>query len=499
MGQFMKKLSKAIELYLVLYYYSYVLRFGFRETFMPRNNKHKGTFYFFPAILPLASMMPWIMSAIGIVAGAAGLSVPSNWVKYKYYIVGFGVLCFLAAGGFYLYNVPAKQVRIEGTRIQLPEDYPPLRILGDVKPVVDKELKSFGTLWSAPLKRQPLSSPIIFEDMILYGGYDGSVEAISRKDGARIWSLRHATYVFALTLGPDGVLYSGEGLHETQSAHFTSIDPRTGKINWRREFLGHLEERAAFDMRNHMAVISAGGSGLWAVDTRTGDVFWNAPIGHIDARALIHKDRVYIPAQEDEAVLSSSFYALDKSTGKKIWSVPQLGQPWGSPFLEKTQNMIITTSGRGQIGVDRETDAGAAYGISLDGEIKWQSTLPGMPLQPSLYLPENDMMIQTTTSGDLVALSVIDGRLIWHEKGDEGDRFMSAATIVAEGEQPWLASVSKEGILSVRNALTGVELARRIVGKGTWSSPVSKGDTLYIFTADGVSAYGGLNSLRGGE
>jgi outer membrane protein assembly factor BamB len=457
-----------------------------------------GTLFFFPALLPLASMMPWVMSAIGIVASAAGLSVPANWTKYKYHILGLGLICFVAAGGFYLYTLPSEKVRIEGTQLQAPHNHPSVEPYEKAKAYTPKSLNSFGTLWSAPLKRNPLSTPIIVDDLLIYGSYDASVEALSRVDGSRVWSLPHSTYVFSLTLGPDGNIYSGEGLHETKSGHLTSINPKSGSINWRREFLGHLEERAAFDDASDMLLISAGGSGLWAVDKRNGDVIWNAAIGHIDARALIHEGRVYIPAQEDEAVKSSSFYALDKETGEKIWSVPQLGQPWGSPFVDKTNSMIVTTSGLGQIGVKRETDAGAAYGISLDGKLLWQSALPGMPLQPAIYLPQNDSMIQTTTNGDLVALNIKDGSILWYEKGAEGDAFLAAASLVRQGEHPLLASVSKEGILSIRNALTGVVLARRIVGKGTWSSPIAEDDTLYVITARGVTAYGGLNSLKGG-
>src|SRR5690606_39672491 len=71
------------------------------------------------------------------------------------------------------------------------------------------------------------------------------------------------------------------------------------------------------------------------LDMRDGAVLWHAPLGHIDSRALVLNNVVYVPANIDEKNDKTFFHALDVTTGAVLWRVPQPGKPWGSRSEER--------------------------------------------------------------------------------------------------------------------------------------------------------------------
>ncbi len=453
-----------------------------------------GRLYFFPAFLPLIEIVPWLITLISVVVATASFSLPIFLKKNKKSLTGLGLACCLVGAYAYTKTIkPQKPVPIIGTRLVDVKDFPVVKILRPTQAAHNANLPSFQKKWHQQVDHHILSYPVIYNQALIYGSYKGSVEAVSLFNGQRIWSLPQDTYTMSISQDEQGNVYAGEGLHDTEVAALTSFNTIEKKVNWRREFTGHIESMPIIDQRRNKVWVTTGPGGLWAVDKADASVLLHLPIGHIDNAPLIHKDRVYAQAQKDEDGALTILYALSESDGDVIWELPLQGEPWGSPQIDKDENVIFTTSGEGQIGVNNAADKGWAYAISVSGEVLWQKELPGMAIQPSIYIPSENLIINTIKSGEIVALDAANGLKKWQVKA--GETFMSSAILISDFGAAKIASVSEDGQFSIRDAKTGAVLISEKVGDGSSSAPIVHGDTIYVLSAFEIVAFGGLNAL----
>lgn len=450
-----------------------------------------GRLYFFPALLPLAELAPWLIAVLGAVTGAAGLTAAAQRHRRKIQVTM--LLCFATALGAYLYARPDKIVRDTGTQLTPQTHLPsPTPAAGNAPKAPATQTEKFIQLWTRQTQKQILSTPVVANDKLIFGSYEGSVEALARKDGEALWSLPQSAYVFSLAF--DGrVLYAGTGLHDNQSSTLTAIDPASGKALWQREFLGHLENPAAIDAAHNRLWQGAGPGGLWALNMKDGEVLWHADIGHIDSTPLLVGDTLYAPA---EPKAQGYLYALKADSGSELWKSKIPGQPWGSPLLDKNGETIFISSSIGQIGVAKETDRGWTQALSrATGKILWQKQLPDMTIQPDIYLPEHNIIVYTLKNGGLIALNAATGAEVWH--APVGGEFQAAAALLPGAGIPLIAATTFDGVFTIRNAVTGEEVARRKIGFSASSSPVAVEDVVYVTAAHEVDAFTGISALRG--
>jgi outer membrane protein assembly factor BamB len=449
-------------------------------------------FFFFPALLPLAELLPWVAGLLAAVAGVAGFSFPVFWRKYRRVILTGLLLCGMAAGYAWYKARPDPAVIMTGTAPVPVADYPAAVHFATAPDKQDIPAGPFRVLWNKPQSAQILSSPVVDGALVLYGSYGGSVEAQWRQDGAAAWSLPLKGPVTALTPGAAGVVYAGEGLHETASSVLTAIDTRRGRVLWQRSFLGHLESEGTLDEKAQRLWISAGPGGLWALRTADGAVLWHAPLGHIDSAALLDRGRVYIAADtgESEDEHRTVFFALSADRGRVIWQLPLPGQPWGSALRHPGDDLILMTTGTGQIGVNRDSDRGWAQGIRTDGTLAWQVELPAMALQPALYYAPADLVIHTTKTGGIIALHARSGKVAWQAAQER--EFRAPAIMVTGEERQWLVASAHDGILTVRDPATGQEIVRGRAGLHGTAAPVAAGDMLYVAGSRTMTGFAGL-------
>ncbi len=466
---------------------------------MRKLTRHSGTLYFFPALLPLATLVPWLLTVLGVVTAAADMSSRSFWQIHRRKLHIVFALSVVATAGYYFYTLPVKEVRDTGTRLIAAENQPVAVQHRPAPTLTITDEAQFKSLWSVKVDKQILSSPVIAGNLLIYGTYSNTVEAVSLADGQPVWSLSLAAPVFTMKLGSDGRIYAGEGLHDDMASNLTVIEPASGKIVWQRQFLGHLEEESRLSPDKSRLYLGAGPSGLWAIDAKDGQLLWHQPLGHIDSCPLLLGETLYVPAQISETEHRTRFFALKAEDGVVRWQLDQPGQPWGSPLIDKSGSILLATTGEGQIGVSRSTDRGRAYGLSRDGTTLWQTELPDMPIQPSLYLAEGDMVIHTVKSGEVVALHVADGSLAW--KFNAGGTLQSSATLLSGHAIPLIAVTSHEGTFSLHDARNGATLALQRIGPDSTStsSPAAQGDRVYVATAYAIQAFGGLHALAAAQ
>ena len=467
-----------------------------RRLFLLRRHRHQ--LHFFPALLPLVEIVPLVLAGVGALATAVG----AMGHRRRRVVIGAAMVAVLSLGGIaaavYI-RTPDKIVRYEGTKEIQPDTYDKVMhyaSLSDAARVEPAAMAEFDEVYSVQVETPILATPAIAAGTLVLGTYKNTAEGFDLATGEMLWRLPQREPIFTIGKGMGDTIYVAEGLHHTRAGMMTKLSMPDAKIEWQRQFLGHLESPPALTAAGDQMFFPAGGGGIWSVRTDNGQVIWHANIGHTDATPLLANHTVYAAAQPDEAVAESLFYALDANTGAVKWTSKIQGQPWGCPVLSADGQRIITTTGRGQIGVARDTDAGWAMAISPDdGRVLWQRDLPGMAIDPGDYLPSEDLAVLTLKTGEIVAVDGRTGDIRWQVK--IGTQFMAAAIVIerAGGKSPLVAATTADGVFTIRDAKTGKEIRRRPVLSGASSAPVVQGDRIYVTAPYRIYVYGGLGSL----
>jgi len=459
-------------------------------------DRYRHRLHFFPMLLPLVEIVPLLLAGVGALATAAG----TLWHRRRAVMVaGFviGVIGFSGAGAAIYLRTPDKIVRHDGTKEIAPEFYArAIHYAARTSPLAAAPMEIFDEIFTVQVKNPLLSTPVISNGVLVVGTYKNTAEGFDAATGEWLWTLPQAEPVFTVGKGAENIVYVGEGLHHTRAAMLSALEMPAAKVLWQRQFLGHIESPPAVSPDAARLFLPTGGGGLWSLRANDGGVIWHAPVGHTDATPLLAGKTLYAAAQPDDDVPQSVFYALDAETGAVKWQVPLQGQPWGAPVLSADGTRIITTTGRGQIGVKRDTDRGWAMALSpADGKILWQVDLPHMAIDPGNYLPAHDLALFTLKNGEIVALEGKTGAQRWQAK--VGSEFMAAAIFIDRGadKPPLVAATSADGVFTLRDALSGKELRRRAVLTGTSGAPVAEGDRIYVTVPYRIYAFGGIGGL----
>jgi outer membrane protein assembly factor BamB len=220
---------------------------------------------------------------------------------------------------------------------------------------VDEGKGSF--LWEFKTGDKITGSPTVDGDRVYFGSFDGYVYALNKKDGRMIWKFKTGDSVGAtpdivgdkILIGSfDGNLYclSSEGQEiwrfKTGGAilnyyrspinngviHFGSwngvlyaVDIETGKERWRFQAGKSIETTPVIEndriylgsWDRNFYCLSLDGKEIWRFRA-------NDTIG--DQRPLIHENIIFFGSCD------SGFYALDKITGKLVWSFKTSGNIW---------------------------------------------------------------------------------------------------------------------------------------------------------------------------
>lgn len=338
----------------------------------------------------------------------------------------------------------------------------------------------FQMLWKQTTQKQILASPVLVGNALIYGTYDGTLQAVSAKDGAKIWAIQLPDAIFSVTADAKGHVYASTGLHDSKTATLLAVEGVTGKTLWRQTFNGHMEAPPRIDEASGRLWISAGPGGLWALNTRDGATLWHKELGHIDAVPLLHAGVIYVPAQKSETVMETTFFALNADTGDVVWQLNQPGQPWAAPILHKSGKMVLTSTGIGQIGLHRDTDKGWAHAVSLDGKPVWQTALPNTNMNPDIYIPESDLVIYATKKGTLIALNAADGTAKWQTRLSAG--VSAPAQLVKHFKETTVALTADDGVFYLVDAENGAILFSYASGEKARTTPFVHNGVIYITT-----------------
>lgn len=455
----------------------------------PLHQRYQSTFFIFPVLLPLAEFIPWLLAAVGMTAGGVQFIKRSVWSskRARAITIAVSLISFSAAGYLVAQRVIYTPSKEEGSSMVAPAEFSRLQAIAPVDNITPPAPSgAFSLLWSANTPHQLIGKPAMLGNMLLIGTYQGTLDAYSVADGRHLWTLHKHEQIFPAPVTDGTHTYVGEGHHTSPASVLTSFTLPEGKPVWERKFRSHIESSVVVDAAKSRLFVSGGETGLWAIDSASGKSLWHAALGHIDITPAYHNGRLFAAAKLKEESDGAAFFELNPNTGAVLGSIPLPGNPMGSMLIDKSGNLCLATA-IGQVGVTRANDAGWAHCITPAGKLLWTTRLSALALPEGLMIAELNLLVYTLANGSIAALDTRDGHVVWEIKA--GEAFISDATFI-QGTTPQIAAVTNEGIVTIRNALTGEEKRRFTVEQGT-SYPLYFGQILYITTPYIIRAYSG--------
>ena len=280
--------------------------------------------------------------------------------------------------------------------------------------------KLSGLKWKFKTDAEVKSSPIVVDDILYVGSWDGHMYAVNPADGKEIWKYDAGARVSAPPCVAYGALYFPS---ENRTLH--ALDPKTGEVRWKKEEYTTtswikseptaavlpvagvvIAQSGSFD---GIEGIAQGMNPAVAVDPRTGD-----------RKFELDKSQAYDAlATDGRLVVSSSadlsHTAFDLQTKKRRWreSTPCYSRSVNTAAIRDGKVIIIG----GPAGVVRCSDLETGRKIWETPIYPEQCSLQdggaiGFEIIASPAFTE-ELVVVPCFDGNLYALSATDGHIVW--------------------------------------------------------------------------------------
>lgn len=258
---------------------------------------------------------------------------------------------------------------------------------------------------SSKNNRGIFSKPILIKNKIYFSACDGSIHAISSKDGSLIWKKRSGSR----TLSSQGysikfnLLFTGSesGIFK-KSGLATAHNLKTGKLIWQKSFPDNVHSQPAYCEQKNIVCVGTTNGAIYALCAETGEIMWefkaDAAIkgsfafdmkrdlvffGSVDG--VLHvlnidtgshnffftaEDSIWsTPCLDSEHIyftsLDKHIYCVHIDTKKLIWKYETRGMIYASPVLIKDKLYIGSNDGRLYI---LDTKTGKEIGVYQTSE-----------------------------------------------------------------------------------------------------------------------------------
>jgi outer membrane protein assembly factor BamB len=302
--------------------------------------------------------------------------------------------------------------------------------------------------WKFPTGDRIVSSPVIADKTIYFGGDDGNIYAVDAETGRQIWKCATKGPVSSSPAVEGGVLYA-----TSYDGKLYAVDAKTGAVKWKFATEGERRFEAKgldgmqpknqtiadpFDVFLSSPVVAQGavhfGSGdgnLYAIDVATGELRWKFKTGDVVHASPAYSDGILFFGSWD-----SYFYAVDGTTGREKWRFHGGEDPL------------------------------------IHNQVGFQSS-------PAVV----DGLVYTgCRDSNVYALDAVTGKEKWRSFNDLS--WVNSSPAVAQGKV--FFDTSDSSLFREVDAATGQEIVRQQAKAYMFSSPAVAGDVVFIGVLNGT-------------
>jgi outer membrane protein assembly factor BamB len=388
--------------------------------------------------------------------------------------------------------------------VVLAEDWPGFRgnhggiaVSQDLPTKVTKD----NTLWKLKMPGVGTSSPITYGDKIFVTAYKGYGTALTKqspgggkkggggggfgKGGAPDAAQKDLRLLVLCVDASDGkVVWQKEVTPKFPEVNFTGMFREHGYASSTPATDG--ERVIAFFGKSGVHAFDMEGKSLWSTDVGDGTHMWGSA-----SSPVIYGDLVIVNA----GIESKKLVALNKTTGKEVWSAKALGTCWSSPALVETKDgkteVVMSWPGK-IVGYDPLTGTQKWYcdGIGSGGGGGGGKGMGGGGYTSSTPVskdgivyaiggggptPTTSLAVKAGGSGDVNKTHVL-----WRSKSGSN----APSPVIVGNELCWV-----DGSLTALDLASGKSVAseRLYSGRGEYVSAVAAGSKIYALTrGDGL-------------
>ncbi|NLH98311.1 MAG: PQQ-binding-like beta-propeller repeat protein [Chthonomonadales bacterium] len=296
-------------------------------------------------------------------------------------------------------------------------------------------------VWERATASTIQGSPLLHDDTVYVGSFDGSVYAWDAASGRLRWKRPTGGAVFATPYVHGSTLIIASTDHRLYA-----MDARTGKLKWAYDSGTPLFATAA--VSEGVAVVG-GNRAIHGVDLQTGRARWSVPTGSFfQSRAAACEGRVVLGGWDN------ALYCIEAASGKVAWKREMGRTNGGRGRLSFYYSPAIASAAISNGRVYVCTNDGVLHCVRLDtGEDVWEARAPA--------------------GGDTFGYSsplVADGRVFVGGLGDKG-RGDCYALDAGTGALIWRASTGADNYDSSPTLAGDLVVIGSVSGRLTWMDP----------------------------
>jgi len=321
------------------------------------------------------------------------------------------------------------------------------------------------------------STPVLSENKIVIGSTDGNLYCLSR-EGKELWRFASGS-----SISSTPVIISGTVYFTNRNTMIYALRMKNGSLLWKKSLGTPLPYEWGFDYYigspsadgAELYVGSADGN-LYALKMNDGTTVWK-----FSSASVIRST----PAVDDKngyfGDCSGKVFAVSKSSGVLLWQFSTIGDTLNNEQFGFDRKAVISSPTLYQDKLFVGGRDGFLYALDKQSGKKLWSYNYEVSWVISTVAVKNNILVTGTSDGRFVhALNVSDGKELW--------RFMTQATVWASpaiSENDVVVIPSNDGYVYALELQTGREIWRYKTGPQMFSSVVPSGNELFFGSDDG--------------
>ncbi len=232
----------------------------------------------------------------------------------------------------------------------------------------------------------------------------------------------------------------------------TCIDLQTPSVVWQRTIPGTGTGGMIFDFNSQTLLVTSGGSGVWALQGKTGEILWKRPEIYSTATA-IHAGKFWIVFEPEIAKRPGHWFWLDEQTGKIISKVahslasvsdvtpvqdavlavttdaknknqpqlerlqkPELNSLWSFPLTDPLAQIMVLNNSQFLLIYQNHL---AELRAMNDHAVLWQKKLTGVESRFTTLTTDHKLFVMPSESNDLSFFELATGEWKFSAKASE--------------------------------------------------------------------------------